>query len=158
MLAARSPAPSTFSSEDGSTTPKSVYATLLAKSDRDPTVLINAGVLALARGDLSASVARLQRAVALVPANAVAHGNLGLALIQAERAADALVALDRAVALKPDFAQAHNHRGIALMRMKRPRRRTGVHSNRRLTLLPAYAEAAINLGELANQDGDTQAA
>ncbi len=136
---------------------EAVYARLLARDDRDPTVLINAGVLALTRGDVPTAVARLQRAVALVPANAVAQGNLGFALIHAGRPADALATLDRAVALKPDFAQAHNNRGIALDRLKR-RDDARRAFEQALELLPAYTEAAINLGELANQDGDTKVA
>ena len=136
---------------------EAVYAKLLATDDRDPTVLINAGVLALARGDVANSVARLERAVTLVPANAVAHGNLGFALIHASRPAEALTALDRAIALKPDFAQAHNNRGIALARLNR-RDDARRAFERSLALLPAYAEAAINLGEVANQDGDAATA
>lgn len=136
---------------------EAIYARLLARDDRDPTVLINAGVLSLVRGEAPTAVARLQRAATLVPANAVALGNLGFALIHAGRAADALAALDRAVLLKPDFAQAHNNRGIALARMKR-RDDAKRAFEQSLALLPAYAEAAINLGELANQDGDTSIA
>ncbi len=136
---------------------EAIYAKLLASAGPDPPVLINAGVLALARGDAAMAVARLQRAVTLVPANAIAHGNLGFALIHAGRPVDALAALDRAVALEPQFAQAHNSRGIALARLQRrdDARRAFEHA---LELLPAYAEAAMNLGELANQDGDSPVA
>src|SRR5688572_17224673 len=95
------------------------YASLLARNAHDPTVLINAGVLALARGNVDASIERLNAATAVVPANAIAQGNLGFALIHAHRYDDALAALDRAIGLKPDFAQAHNNRGIALLRLRR---------------------------------------
>ena len=133
------------------------YASLLSRNARDPTVLINAGVLALARGDVDASIARTSAATALVPANAIAHANLGYALIHAHRYDAALAALDRAVALKPDFAQAHNNRGIALLRLKR-RTQAREAFARALDLLPAYVEAALNLGELENQDGRAAAA
>ena len=136
---------------------EAVYAKLLAGDARDPTVLINAGALALARGDVAGAVARLERAVSVVPANAVAHGNLGFAMIHAGRPLEALAALDRAVLLKPDFAQAHNNRGIALARMKR-RDDARRAFERSLALVPGYLEAAINLGELANQAGDPSAA
>src|SRR5688572_14710021 len=133
------------------------YAALLARNGRDPTVLINAGVLALARGDVDASIERLSAAATLVPANAVAQGNLGYALIHARRHDAALAALDRAIALKPDFAQAHNNRGIALLRLRRRThaREAFAHA---LERLPAYAEAALNLGELENQDGNAATA
>jgi len=130
-----------------------LYAGLLARNERDPTVLINAGVLALARGDVATATKRLDAAAALVPANAIAHGNLGLALIHAGRFDEALVALDRALVLKPDFAHAHNSRGIALLRGNR-REEARRAFERALALLPAYPEAALNLGELENQDGD----
>jgi len=131
-----------------------VYASLLARDDRDATVLVNAGVLALARNDVTTSVGRLTRAVEIAPNNAVARANLGFALIRAGRDAEALASLDRAVALKPDFAQAHNNRGIALVRLKR-REDAIAAFTRALGLLPAYADAAINLGELRNRAGDT---
>ena len=133
------------------------YAALLARNDRDATVLINAGVLALARGDVDSSIARLTAAAARVPANAIAHGNLGYALLHAHRYDEALAALDRAIALKPDFAHAHNNRGIALLRLKR-RNDARQAFARALEILPAYAEAALNLGELENHDGNAKAA
>jgi tetratricopeptide (TPR) repeat protein len=133
------------------------YASLLSRNGRDPTVLVNAGALALARGDVDASIARLSTAVSVAPANAVAHGNLGFALIHARRYADALAALDRAIGLKQDFAQAHNNRGIALLRLRqRPQAREAFASA--LQILPAYAEAALNLGEMENQDANADRA
>ena len=50
-----------------------VYAKLLARDDGDPTVLVNAGLLALARNDVTAALERLERAAELVPANAIAR-------------------------------------------------------------------------------------
>lgn len=136
---------------------EAVYARLLARDDRDPTVLINAGVLAVLRDDMATAITRLQRAVTIVPANAVAYGNLGYALIHAGRLAEALAALDRAVLLKPDFVQAHNSRGIALARMNR-RDEARETFEQALALRPSYTEAAVNIGELANQDGDATVA
>ena len=136
---------------------EAVYAKLLAESPRDPTVLINAGALALGRGDLPGALARLARAAEVVPRNAIAHGNLGFALLAAGRTDEALAALDRAVAIKPDFAQAHNNRGIALERLHRRAEALAAFA-RALVIAPAYADAAVNLGELANREGDAAAA
>ncbi len=136
---------------------ETVYAKLLAQAPRDPTVLINAGVLALSRGDVAGALARLARGVEVVPNNAIAHGNLGFALLAAGHVGEALVALERAVAIKPDFAQAHNNRGIALERLGR-RVEARAAFERALALVPAYPDAATNLGELANRDGDAAAA
>ncbi len=134
-----------------------LYTKLLAQSPSDPTVLVNAGALALARGDVARALARLARGTEVAPNNAVARGNLGFALLAAGRPAGALDALDRAVAIKPDFAQAHNNRGIALERLGRRAEAIGAFE-RALALAPSYADAAINLGELANRDGDPDAA
>ena len=133
------------------------YASLLARNDRDPTILVNAGLLSLARGDVAQSIARLSAAVELVPSNPIAHGNLGLSLVQAGRFDEALAALDRAIALKPDFAHAHNHRGIALVRLER-RAEARQAFARALQLLPAYAEAARNLANLDKHEGNVAAA
>jgi Flp pilus assembly protein TadD len=136
---------------------EALYARLLDDDGRDPTVLINAGVLAAARGDTARAIERLARAASIVPDNAIAHANLGFALLNAGRHDDALASLDRALARKPDFAQAHNSRGIALVRLQRrdEARRAFAQA---LAILPAYAEAALNVGELANRDGDAAAA
>jgi len=134
-----------------------VYAALLAVDDTDPTLLVNAGALSLARNDIATSVARLERAVAVAPENAIAQGNLGFALIRAGRDAEALVTLDRAVALKPGFAQAHNNRGIALVRLRR-RDEAIAAFERALAVQPAFVDAAINLGEVHNRAGDTMRA
>ena len=136
---------------------EALYAKLLGQSPGDPTVLVNAGVLALSRGDVALALARLARGVQVAPNNAVARGNLGFALLAAGRPAEALDALERAVAIKPDFAQAHNNRGIALERLGRRAEAIGAFE-RALALAPAYADAAINLGELANREGDAAAA
>lgn len=136
---------------------ESVYAKLLASDPHDPTALVNGGALAMARGDAATAVARLERAVETVPANAVAHANLGFALIRVGRTEEALRALDRAVARNPGFAQAHNNRGIALTRLRRAGDARAAFA-RALELAPAFAEAAVNLGELCNRGDDTNAA
>jgi Flp pilus assembly protein TadD len=59
---------------------EAVYARLLAKNGRDATVLVNAGMLALARNDARTAVARLRRAVEIMPGNPVARAPLEIAL------------------------------------------------------------------------------
>jgi Flp pilus assembly protein TadD len=85
---------------------EAVYARLLARDGRDAVVLINAGVLALARGDHAAAVRRLEQAVAIVPANAVAHAHLAAALRAAGRGDAAARSYERVLALRPGDAAA----------------------------------------------------
>jgi Flp pilus assembly protein TadD len=132
---------------------EAAYAAVLAEAPDDPVALINAGALALSRGDLANALARLARAVAQVPGNAVARNNLGFAQLRAGRVPEALASIDRAIAAKPDYAQAHNNRGIALVRLGR-RADARAAFERALALDPALADAAVNLGDLHADAGD----
>src|SRR5262249_46299117 len=66
-----------------------------------------------------ASIASYRRAVALDPALAFAWLNLGVALEQAGRHAEAVEAFQQAVALTPDDAAAHANLSIALRSLNR---------------------------------------
>ena len=132
---------------------EALYAQVLAANPDDATALVNAGAVALARGDLALAIARSERVVRLAPRNALARNNLGFALIHAGRDSEALAVLDRAIALNGDFAQAHNNRGIALARLGRAAE--GIAAFERALLLePRYGEAALNLGDQCNSAGD----
>ena len=69
------------------------------------------------------AVELIKRAIGLNPKVAVAHSNLGNALMDLKRPAEALASYDKAIALKPDYAEAHYNRGNALMDLKRLRRK-----------------------------------
>ena len=136
---------------------EALYAQVLAASPDDPTALVNAGAVALARGDFEVAIARFERVVRLAPNNVPARSNLGFAQIRAGRDDEALATLDRAVALKSDFAQAHNNRGIALARLGRPADAIAAFE-RALALDPRNVEAALNLGDQCNTVGDGERA
>ena len=136
---------------------EALYAQVLATNPDDPTALVNAGAVALTRGDLGLAIARLERVVRLAPNNAPARSNLGFALIRAGRDSEALAVLDRAVALNSNFAQAHNNRGIALARLGRTADAIAAFE-RALQLDPRNAEAALNLGDQCNNAGDADRA
>lgn len=89
-----------------------VYAKLIADDDGDPTVLINAGMLALAREDLDAAIARLERACEIVPRNAVAHAQRGLALMRVGRTDEAREAFQRSMAIAPSPEVASRLRSL----------------------------------------------
>src|SRR5271169_6798410 len=73
------------------------YARHLAGHPDDPAALRDAATTALQIGNPALAIARLERLVALDPQSASAYGNLGYALIQAGRFADAVRCLKRAV-------------------------------------------------------------
>src|SRR5262245_23429580 len=62
----------------------------------------------------------LKRAIGLNLKVAAAHSNLGNALMDLKRPAEALTSYDKAIALKPDYVEAHSNRGNALIDLKRP--------------------------------------
>jgi len=128
------------------------YAVLLAATPDDPIALINGGSLALARNDVPTAIERLRRAVQRVPANAVALGNLALALIHAGRDDEALRLVDRALKLQPRNAQLQNTRGMVLVRLHRDAEATTAFRNA-LQFDPRQLQASLNLGALFNRAG-----
>jgi tetratricopeptide (TPR) repeat protein len=83
-----------------------LLARLVARDDRDVTVLVNAGIVARERNDLATALARLSRAVYVMPRNAVARAELGIALASAGRIEEARRELARALELAPGLALA----------------------------------------------------
>ena len=88
---------------------EAAYARLLAEDDEDPTVLVNAGMLALARGEVSTALARLERAIGFAPSNAIAHNSRGLALVRLGRREEAQRAFQQALALLPAYPEAERN-------------------------------------------------
>jgi len=88
-------------------------------------------------------VARYERALALVPDHPEALSNLGVALVDLGRPAEAIAHYERALVSQPDRAETHTNLGIALQRQ-------GQHAEalvcygRALALKPDYAEAHFN--------------
>ena len=71
------------------------------------------------RGDLTAAIPHLQRAVELRPRSFSAQANAGLAYLRAGRAADALPFLERAAAMRPGSFNAAANLGLALVALDR---------------------------------------
>jgi len=134
-----------------------LYVDALKLAPDDPTALVNGGVLALVRGDVSLAVARLDHGARVAPRNAIARDNLALALLHAGRADDALTASEAAIALQPRLATAHNHRGIALTRLRRNAEARAAFGQA-MALDPRLLAAALNFGEQANDAGDAREA
>ena len=103
------------------------------------------GVIACQTRRTERGVELIKRAIGLNPKVAAAHSNLGNALMDLKRPAEALASYDRAIALKSDYAAAHNNRGNALKDLNRPAEALASY-DRTIALKPDYAEAHTNRG------------
>jgi tetratricopeptide (TPR) repeat protein len=72
------------------------------------------------RGDLTAAIPHLRRAVELRPHRLGYHANAGLALLRAGRAPESLPYLERAAAAQPGNLDAVTNLGLALVEVGRP--------------------------------------
>lgn len=88
----------------------------------------------------------LQRATQLSPDDAVAHNNLGNALAQIGRAAEAASSYRRALALMPDFAEAHNNLGNVLLDLGQLNDALASY-RQAVRIKPDYPEGHDNLGK-----------
>ncbi len=94
----------------------------------------------------------LRKATELMPDDADAHGNLGLALKNAGLLDDAATSYRRAIALQPDSAHAHNNLGNVLFnRMQMDE--AAASYRRALALQPDFAKAHNNLGNVLKNLG-----
>jgi tetratricopeptide (TPR) repeat protein len=77
------------------------------------------GLVACERKEFERAIGFLQQSLALSASQPAVLANLGNALVQAQRAAEALDCFDRAQALQPATAATLYGRGCALMQLKR---------------------------------------
>jgi predicted TPR repeat methyltransferase len=92
------------------------------------------------------------RALALKPDYPEAHNNLGSALKDRGKLADAVVSYERALALKPDFAEVHNNLGSAL-EAEGKLAQAAAHYERALALKPDNPKVHNNLGNALKAQG-----
>jgi tetratricopeptide (TPR) repeat protein len=85
------------------------------------------------------------RALSVTRDNAIAHNQLGLALVRRGQAAGALPHYLEAVRISPGFAEAHNNLGGAFVALDRIDDAVEAYGEA-LELEPEYPEALINLG------------
>src|SRR6476619_5414300 len=87
------------------------------------------GVIACQTRQNERGVELIKRAIGLNPKIAAAHSNLGNALRDLKRPAEALASYDKAIALKPNHANVYNSRGNALRSLKRPEEALASYDN-----------------------------
>jgi protein O-mannosyl-transferase len=118
-----------------------------------------AGAMLTARRnvDFRSALAIWNDTVAKRPGNALAHTNLGIALQQGGRMAEAIAHYEEALRLQPNSPEGQNNFGDALQATGRiPEAITAFE--RALRLRPDYPEAHNNLGVAVRRAGDPQRA
>ena len=91
-----------------------------------------------------------RRAIAVTKKNALAHNNLGNALLDRGQADEAIAQFEQAITIRPAYADAHCNLGNALLEKGRTEEAAG-RFRRALELEPRFAEAHYNLGNLLLQ-------
>jgi protein O-GlcNAc transferase len=118
---------------------------MLAEKGDVPDPLFLLGMIALQTGRLPQAEQWFARLVAIDPANAAAHNNLGGVLFQRKRHQQAVDSYDRAIGLKPDYAGAYNNRGAVLNELGR-HQEAADSCAAALRMAPDNAEAHNNFG------------
>ncbi|MGO9329636.1 MAG: tetratricopeptide repeat protein [Steroidobacteraceae bacterium] len=122
-----------------------VYGEILRRQPNHFGALHMFGVIAVQKKQTARGIELITRAIKLNAGVAAAHNNLGYALLDLRRPADALASYNRAIALKPDYAEAYCNRGIALRDLKRPAEALASF-DKAIALKPDHAEAYCNRG------------
>jgi len=120
-----------------------IYGEVLRQQSNHFDALHLLGVIALQTRRTERAVELITKAIGLDEKVATAHSNLGSALHDLKRPAEALASYDKAIALKPDYAEAHYNRGNALSGLKRSEDALATY-DRAIALKPDYAEAHSN--------------
>jgi len=123
------------------------YAKLLERDPDNPLRLDAVGDLLLQGGRLDEAIDRYRRSLALNPASASTHYNLGYALSARGRRDEAIAELREALRIDPDYAQAHNNLG-ALLQLRGDGDEALSHFERAIALRPDGVDALTNLGLL----------
>jgi predicted O-linked N-acetylglucosamine transferase (SPINDLY family) len=121
------------------------YGEVLQRQPNHFDALHLLGVIARQTRRTERGVELIKRAIGLNPKVAEAHNNLGNALMDLKRPAEALASCDKAITLKPDYAEAHYNRGNALMDLKRPAEALASY-DKAIALKPNFAEPHSNRG------------
>jgi tetratricopeptide (TPR) repeat protein len=115
------------------------------KALRDAQGLFDDALSHHVAGRIDHATARYKRALALNPAHADAHNNLGVALVSQGRVPDAVRHYERALALNPGHCNAHNNLGTAQVAQGRFADAV-THYEHALSLNPGHPNTHYNLG------------
>jgi tetratricopeptide (TPR) repeat protein len=124
---------------------EALYAEILRRDPRHFAALHLLAMLHYQRGAFARAEERLREALALDLSCADAQADLGLVLLAAGRAQDALACYQEATARAPTDADAHNGCGVALARLERTNEALASFA-RALALAPGHLDALGNRG------------
>ena len=110
------------------------------------------GKIMLERRNYQGAADILARAQILNPASPTVRMDMGLALEELKRPAEALASFDSAIALMPDLALAHYNRGGTLTSLQRPDEALDSYE-RAIALQPDFVEAHANRASVLESRG-----
>jgi tetratricopeptide (TPR) repeat protein len=99
---------------------ETVCLSVLKRDPRHGEALHLAGLLSLQLGHFGEGVARLRRALALKPKDALVHAHLGLALTKRGQNEEALASFERSLGLNPHLLETAMNYGQLLLHVERP--------------------------------------
>ncbi len=123
----------------------SLYRDILGQAPNHFDALHLLGVAESQAGRHEHAAQSITRALKVSPGSALAHSNLGNALLALARPGDALASYDRALAIEPRNADAWNNRGSALLGLGRMEDALASF-DQAFAVRPDYAEALYNRG------------
>ncbi|MGA8834893.1 MAG: tetratricopeptide repeat protein, partial [Candidatus Sulfotelmatobacter sp.] len=122
-----------------------IYRQILAIDIHHADSLHLLGMVAYQAAGHEIAVELICRAIAINPAEAAYHSNLGTVFQSQGRLEEAAASYERAVILRPDLAEAHYNLGNVLYEQDRWEDAAACYQHA-LVLLPGLAEAHYNLG------------
>ncbi len=131
---------------------EALYRQILQANPNQPETLHLLGVIAHQVGRNDIAIDYINKAIAINPAVAEFHNNIGEAYRAREDLARAIDHFRRALSLKAEYAEAYNNMGNAFQSQGELRQAEASYK-RALAINPQYAEAYNNLGN-AMQDLD----
>jgi predicted O-linked N-acetylglucosamine transferase (SPINDLY family) len=131
---------------------ETIYRQVLARFSDHAEALHLLGVLASQRGQMDRAIELIGRAIAVDPAVALYHCNLGEICRRSGQPDRAIAHFYRATELKPGAADAHNNLGTVLWEKGRLEEALAAY-RRAIELKPDHVEAHSNLGVVLNQQG-----
>jgi tetratricopeptide (TPR) repeat protein len=134
-----------------------IYRQILAREPTHADTLHALGLMASGLGRKDMAIDLFRQAIDVRSDDPFYHNNLGVALQELARFAEAEAQFRRSLALSPDYLDAHNNLGNALWEQGRFTEAVA-HYQRAIALRPDCAIAHANLGNALQTNGDIEPA
>lgn len=131
---------------------KAIYEAILKEQPRHADVLHLMGVVAYQTKEFLLAADLIGKAVELNSGNPTFYCNLGNALVELQRAEEAIASYNRAIALKSDYAEAYFNRGNAQRKLKQLEAAIASYNNA-IAIKSDFALAHYNLGNVLKESG-----